>query len=291
MSTTIGVGVDGSTAGTAALLWAARECRVRNAELVVVHAAVEGERSSADDRAHLVPEPNRQAGERLVQDQLRQAGVNAAEIKVSTVISDIPVVDALVTLSLIADLIVIGTRGRRDLERSMLGSVAHRLAVAAHCPVAVIPPLTSGSPSTAPIVVGMSGSVAGRLALAEAFAEANRRSVTLVAVSVLGRSTDGGGHIAVPDSGFAELMRDHPGVEVDYRARPGEPADVLLDAAGGAQLIVVGCRQAQQRWQTRLGPVCAAVLHYAPCPVLLVGSSLAVIPVAVSPVLSRAGRS
>lgn len=43
-------------------------------------------------------------------------------------------------------------------------------------------------------------------------------------------------------------------------------ASALLDAAVGADLLVVGCR----RPFGRLGPVPHAMLHHAPCPVAVV---------------------
>jgi nucleotide-binding universal stress UspA family protein len=49
------------------------------------------------------------------------------------------------------------------------------------------------------------------------------------------------------------------------------PAAVLLERARGAGLLVVGRRGRAHPRGVPLGSVSHAVLHYAPCPVLLTG--------------------
>jgi nucleotide-binding universal stress UspA family protein len=49
------------------------------------------------------------------------------------------------------------------------------------------------------------------------------------------------------------------------------PAGALLSHAADAALLVVGRHGRAGMVDTPLGSVCHAVLHYAPCPVLIVG--------------------
>ena len=62
------------------------------------------------------------------------------------------------------------------------------------------------------------------------------------------------------------------GVEVDYDAYEGDPADVILDAASehGADLIVVGNKGMTGATRYLLGSVPNKVSHHAPCSVMVV---------------------
>jgi nucleotide-binding universal stress UspA family protein len=62
------------------------------------------------------------------------------------------------------------------------------------------------------------------------------------------------------------------GVEVDWEARGGHPADVLLDIAGsrGVDLIVVGNKGMSGARRYLLGGVADKVSHHAPCSVMIV---------------------
>jgi nucleotide-binding universal stress UspA family protein len=61
-------------------------------------------------------------------------------------------------------------------------------------------------------------------------------------------------------------------VEVDWEARGGHPADVLLDIAGSREvdLIVVGNKGMSGARRYLLGGVADKVSHHAPCSVMIV---------------------
>jgi nucleotide-binding universal stress UspA family protein len=67
------------------------------------------------------------------------------------------------------------------------------------------------------------------------------------------------------------------GVRVETHARPGDPADVLVDVAEevGADLLVIGNRGMTGVKRFVLGSVPNKVSHHAPCSLLIVdtGSS------------------
>jgi nucleotide-binding universal stress UspA family protein len=63
------------------------------------------------------------------------------------------------------------------------------------------------------------------------------------------------------------LAKEHPDVMVLRRVAPGSPRTALLDAAAGAQMVVVGSRGSGGVPGMNLGSVAQAVLHYAPVPV------------------------
>jgi nucleotide-binding universal stress UspA family protein len=61
-------------------------------------------------------------------------------------------------------------------------------------------------------------------------------------------------------------------VEVEWEARPGHPADVILDIAQeqGAWLIVVGNKGMTGARRYLLGGVADKLSHHAPCNVMIV---------------------
>ena len=62
----------------------------------------------------------------------------------------------------------------------------------------------------------------------------------------------------------------HPDVQVVTRVVQGHPAQVLLDAAAGAQLLVVGSRGHGTLAGMLLGSVSQHCVQHAPCPVVVV---------------------
>jgi nucleotide-binding universal stress UspA family protein len=146
--------------------------------------------------------------------------------------------------------------------------------------------------STGYIVVGVDGSAGGRAALRHALAEAARRRV---AVQVITACTDpdrragvlGGMPLGAPgalpqvlrelvrgrtaalvDEALAELPEPRPPVTV--HVAEGNPADVLLDAAAGSDLLVVGTHRHGHPAGLLLGSVGRRCVLHATCPVTVV---------------------
>ena len=65
---------------------------------------------------------------------------------------------------------------------------------------------------------------------------------------------------------------EEQGVEVDWEARRGHPADVILDIAAerGVDLIVVGNKGMTGARRYLLGGVADKISHHAPCSVMIV---------------------
>jgi nucleotide-binding universal stress UspA family protein len=184
------VGVDGSPGSNYAVDWAARDAALRGVRLTIMYSVrtigitlpqvqtpsafarwqVERAQKFLNDAVEIARRSTPDGGPAHVEDEMLFS----------------PVVPTLVDLSKEAQMVVVGSRGRGPITRSLLGSVSSNLIRHAHCPVAVIhdeDPLMP-HPAAAPVLVGIDGSAASELATAVAFDEASRRSVELVALHV-----------------------------------------------------------------------------------------------------------
>lgn len=123
-------------------------------------------------------------------------------------------------------------------------------------------------------MLGADGSGASRLAVEFAFAEAALRDVPLLAVCALADTPSilGGGRLLEADfeQTLVKCEANYPEVVVRRQVVQGAPRSALLDAASGAQLLVVGARGRGGLRGMVLGSVSLAVLHHAPCPAAVV---------------------
>ena len=146
------------------------------------------------------------------------------------------------------------------------------------------------------IVVGVDGSDPSHEALRWSAAEARLRGARLVAVHVWGfvplAPIGEPGMIPVPaadyagqmdleraaaqadlDRALAAAFPDGAPVEIEGALVEGDAADGLVDAAGEADLLVVGSRGRTGIASALLGSVSRHVVSHAPCPVVVVKAS------------------
>ena len=160
------VGVDASPNARRALAWAAAEARLRQAVLQVVHAyhsknlaapvyfasqhtydasvgaagVPEPELTSSVHRREAFAEAVRSQADELLETLLGELGETVSGVEVQqTVVEDRHPAEALVKLSVDADLLVVGSRGRGGFSELLLGSVSHAAVLHAVCPVVVVP--------------------------------------------------------------------------------------------------------------------------------------------------------
>lgn len=139
---------------------------------------------------------------------------------------------------------------------------------------------------TGRIVVGVDGSVGGRAALRWALAEAARRGAKVDAVHAWRSSVASGAAAYIPlwvdpaeEEAWAKAVLDDVvsqarsaghAVVVHQIVAEGHPAAILVEAARGADLLVVGRRGHGGFEGLLLGSVSRSCLHHAPCPVVVV---------------------
>ncbi len=192
-------------------------------------------------------------------------------------------IELLAKLAADASLLVLGASGQTANPQVLLGSSAAELTRRVTVPVAVIRDAAENDRDHA-VVIGVDGSPAGDRAIRAGFEVAARRRLPVVAVhawsdlplGALGL-TDADGEQRRQDA--VALLADrlnaarttHPGVVVDEVVVLDRPVGALLERASGAALLVVGRHGRAGGAETPLGSVCHAVLHYAPCPIMITG--------------------
>jgi len=136
------------------------------------------------------------------------------------------------------------------------------------------------------IVVGIDGSPSSKAALAWAVRQAERTGGTIEAVTAwhhpIVLAAPFGPACVLPETDFAEVAAhvlsqvvsetvDQAGpVKVSSMVREGKPDEVLLEAAQGADLLVVGSRGHAGLTEALLGSVSQHCVHHAQCPVVIV---------------------
>ncbi|MGP3684495.1 universal stress protein [Streptomyces sp. IBSNAI002] len=295
MSGPVVVGVDGSAAALAAVDAAATEARLRNAELHVVHCFVWPALHVPRGASPLGPPAGgvRESVERMLAEALARAQAAAPGVEASHGVIVGEAVTALETESRTAQLLVVGHRGSDGLIHALLGSTAVHLAAHASCPVMVV----RGRPEPAgPVLVAVDGSAQGQSAVAFSFNEAALRGADLAALHAWSTWTDHDkpapgrpleivdliGDVrelqAAEDRLLAEALSGYRARYPDVTVRPrlvrGRTRSALIEATGGAQLIVVGARGRGGFAGLVLGSVSQAVLHHALCPVIVVRAGL-----------------
>jgi nucleotide-binding universal stress UspA family protein len=284
------VGADGSPASNAAVCWAAHDAVLRHLPLTVVH--VVNPAASPWSQAPLLDDFavwQENEGHRILSDALKLARDTAKanpRIAIESKLFFSATAPTLVDLSKEAELMVVGNSGRGALARGLLGSVSSSLVRRAHCPVAVIrdedPRMPH--PGQAPVLVGIDGSPASKLATEIAFDEASRRHVNLVAVHAwsdteifelpgLDWSAVKAEEERLLAEGLAGWQERYPDVTVHRLLVCDRPARVLVETSETAQLVVLGSHGRGGFAGMVLGSVSNAVVQSVRMPVIVARQS------------------
>ena len=275
------VGLDGSESSAAAAAYAATEAVAREAPLHLLHAT--GTPAVPVDLygSMAVELALRDVAEKLLDRMTGSIMAAYPDLAIEPRLVSGPAAAALVTASIGARLLVVGTRGLGGFETLVLGSVAHQVAAHAHCPVVVVRGRITRD-GTAPVVAAVDDSAVAEDVLRFAFDAALRHHVPLVVVrawspdaSVMRPGLAGIAAEQQPrefrrlSEALAGWREEYPDVRVTQRLVRGQAHHVVVSATVGARLAVVGGGE-----MTRfgvLGRVPVEALHHAGCPVVIVG--------------------
>jgi len=279
------VGYDSSKDGDAAFEWARKEAERRHAPLTllvargVLYAAAPGLGATP-------PWPEEVTGE-LVQEARDYAAKRASGVRVSVDSALGSPAAVLVDASGAADVVVVGRHPHTRVGEAFWGSTSTQVLAHASCPVVIVD-RPEPDASTAPIVVAVDGSDAGRAALGFAFERAAAVGAPLVCVHAWW--IDVPGHLMVAymnddmvariqseartvlDDSLAPWIEKFPHVTVRKVLHRQYAVPALLAEAGDAQLIVVGSRGHGGFTGLLLGSVSQGLLHDQgrPCPLAVV---------------------
>lgn len=192
-----------------------------------------------------------------------------------------------------ADLIVMGTHGRRGLRHAILGSVAEEVVRLAECPVLTIRDSVAGRATkrTGPVVVPVDYSDQSAQSIEWAQKLAASAGASLIVLHVFERPIHpevyfGGSVVKVPN--FNELVAhltqalqelaaraDGPEVPTEFRVVEGRATRRILEFADSeqARLIVIATHGLTGLAHVLLGSVTERVVRGASCPVFTVKPS------------------
>ncbi|KJK40748.1 stress-inducible protein [Streptomyces variegatus] len=276
MQPVLTVGLDGSPESLAAARWAADEAEKRKLTLRLLHAW-----------PLLAPEPARVPGEvdqnywakRLVHTAQAELQTRHPDLSISGSLVAEDAENALVQAASESEALVLGSRGLESVASYFLGDISMPVVARAQRPVVLVRADTGEEgPVPAPasrVVVALKLRDSSESLLDFAFHTAAARDVPL--------------HARVPwgvDHDVTEEMRrdaqkhlskalrpwreKYPQVEVADSIRFASPAKVVVQAAEGAVLLVVGRREHRPGLAPHLGPVAQAAIHHGRCPVAVV---------------------
>ncbi|MDE1673888.1 universal stress protein [Nocardia gipuzkoensis] len=287
-SAAVVVGIDGSEHSDLAVQWAAETAARRGRRLLIAHgldlAATQAIFGMYDLVVPAVAQRLREEGAARLACAARVAHRVDPELRVDTELSPAHPATLLIERSESAHLVALGAGPGGELAH--LGSTLLALTAHGHGEIVVVRD-TGNEQRTrtdGPVVVGVDGSPAAEAAVGAAFAEADLRGASLVAVHAASdftfRSGAGATELlpARDVENAAQLMlaeqlagwqEKFPQVQVFRKVMFARPRTVLTVWSKSAQLLVVGTRGRGGFRSLVLGSTSNFLVQYAHCPVMV----------------------
>ena len=211
--------------------------------------------------------------------------VEAADVAISVATTMLrgDAAQELARVSGLADLLVVGSNRTSGLTGVMYGTLALRLAAHSRCPVAVIP--ADWRRERGMVVAASSADDTDLAALDYAAAEAGRANSLLLVVHAWSIPTPVSIGEFISDSAYDALKHDQstalagvaqrlrakfPNLTIKTHLAVAPAAHAVVEAAGEAELIVIGSRGRGAIRGLILGSVSHDVVLHAGCPVVVI---------------------
>lgn len=294
--TGIVVGIDGSEQSNCALVWAAREAKLRKLPLHLVTAytvpifaasGLDGGYATVDD------DVIRQGAEAVLRESA--AKVAHLDVEMDARVENGDAAGVLLDMSETAALLVFGSRGRGGFIGRLLGSVSTALPAHSKCATVTVPLSCAKRFADAPgetpakaiekvVVVGVDGSDQARYAVLLAAEQAERSGCTLRIICAVQPYTGSLAWMPAPvdrEALFAEIqeqldagerwLRSHfPKLAIEVQLVEGAAVEVLVKATETAELLVMGTRGRGGFAGMMLGSTTDGVRHHAKGPIMVV---------------------
>ena len=286
MYSSIVVGYDESESSKAALKEASLRVKSRDGKLYLVHAVYFDEEEFAILPAQMEKrfEMGTHVCLRAKQDLQTQFGLNGS-VESFVCQGEPPAVIADIAAGKKADLIALGTYGRKGWKRLLMGSVTSEVILNAPCDVLVVKrPCRDCTGSYTSVLVPFDGSEFSKKALERSIALAGEEGGRVTVLYVIPRyeemmeffRTD-----AIRASMKAEAEKVIEGARdvargmgfgIETAIREGHAADEIVGAVGelGADLIAMGTYGWKGVSRAIMGSTTNSVISHATCPVLVV---------------------
>ncbi|MGH6657778.1 MAG: universal stress protein, partial [Actinocrinis sp.] len=272
-------GVDSSDNAARAASWAAGQAIDLAIPLLLVHALDLGATSVYSTAAGYVA-ARRESGARLLGDLGARLRDRFPGLLLETELSDIDAAQTLIALSEQAALTVTGTRGHGGFAGLLLGSVSLKLAAHSHGPAIVVRGEEPGEPLNE-IVLGVQPEEHDA-PIRFAFDTAARFGATLHVVRAWWPPAFYGGYYVddtdmTADSQETEALtlikgvrEEYPQVRVTVESMRGNAVPMLIEAARGSRLLVIGAHRHRSPLSVGAGYVVQGLLSHSPTPVAVI---------------------
>jgi nucleotide-binding universal stress UspA family protein len=265
----------------AALRFAASEAAIHHCPVRLVHAYEPGPSLTGP------PVTQARATEVLRRAVLRAERLLTPAIDVTGALVRGPAVEGVLDASQDARVVVLQRRDLLHLIRSLTRSLDGAAVRRAQIPLVCVPPTWAAPASDErPVTVGVDAPehCAGLLRAAVALAREHRAPLRVLHTWSFPKPYDDAVLLRVGREWEAWArediesvlrgLRPEARVQFDVEVHHGPPLPALLAAAGASRLMVIGRHGVHRALGSRLGPVTRAVLHDAPCPVLLLPTAV-----------------
>jgi nucleotide-binding universal stress UspA family protein len=273
------VGVTGAEENTDALRYAIAEARARGGGITLVHA-VHPPLPPSPPHPLAIDDTWREIGDHIVRDVRRELGqlLGDEEMPVATEVHVGSRAAVLSEASKDALMVVLQHRDYSSLHRIFTGSTVASVATHAHSPVVSVPPASSDRAPVGMIAVGVRSDGGPREVLDAAFAEASARTsgVRVVHGWKVPAAYEGiGAQWTTQDherltAAVTDLHKKYPDIDVRLEVQNHWPANVLVQAAADADLLVVGRHEGFAMMPPRFGSLARSAVAHSSCPVMVV---------------------